>query len=98
MHAHAFSRLQKFFGKFGRPNEQGKFVNLKYNDMRHRHILEYLFYRETKSVPDQELLQLMTVHLRWNGERLLDIDSNRYYKHIEPFYRYNETLQRDHAI
>lgn len=89
---HAFNRLRKFFAKFGRLNDQGQFINFKYNDM--RDTLGYLFYYETDSVPDPQLLQLMTDNLGWNGEKLHDIDSDRNYKHIEIFYRlqrFNET-------
>lgn len=79
---HAYKRLSNFFRKFG----------YEYRDM--RDTLGYLFHRETDSVPDQILLNCMIDHLEWDQQRLYDIDSDEYFKHIKLFYRlqrFNET-------
>lgn len=84
---HAWKRLRNFFLLFTYTNDNGEQVKLVYADI--RSTLEYLFYRDTDSVPQEALLQLLETHLQWNRQnRLFDIsDGEQYFKHIELFYR-----------
>lgn len=88
---HAYSRLRKFFKTFIIVNQRGESVPFEYKVI--KDTLEFVFYRETNVVPNQTLLELLRNYLGWNGQKLFDIDSNKYYKHVELFYRlqrYNE--------
>lgn len=92
---HAWNRLRRFFKTLQFYDEEGNIVVFDQTEMNAQILatLKYLFYEITDSVPSQILLDAMEDHLFWNGDRLFDIDTNRYYKHVQLYYdlqRYNE--------
>lgn len=87
---HAYSRMRKFFKSLV-ITEDDEVVEIEYSDI--RNTLNYLFIEESDAQPEQYLLDAMVEHLQWDGRRLFDIDTERYYRHIKLFYmlqRYNE--------
>lgn len=89
---HGYSRMRKFFKTCVMYDENGEIVPIE--DPAIRDTLAFLFNRESDALPDQGLLLVLRLDLHWTGEKLIDIDSAQYFKHVEIFYR----LQRFNEI
>lgn len=88
---HAYNRLRKFFKTFITVNRRGEAVHFE-NDVI-KNTLKFLFNEETDALPNQTLLELLRNYLGWNGQTLFDVYTDKYYRHVELFYRlqrYNE--------